>query len=144
VDGTNVIYEWIPAEYMTAAATLTPSVNPPANKVYTLHVRSNKGCGSADDDVLVKVFEKLFIPNAFTPNGDGINDTWFIETLEAYPHAEVKVFNRYGQMVFDNNGVNKPWDGKFKGIPLSAGAYTYLIDLKNKSQIIKGVLFIIL
>jgi gliding motility-associated-like protein len=144
VDGTDVIYEWIPAEYMAAAGTLTPSVNPPANKVYTLHVRSNKGCGTADDDVLVKVFEKLFIPNAFTPNGDGINDTWFIETLEAFPQAEVKIFNRYGQMVFDNNGVNKPWDGKFKGMPLSAGAYTYLIDLKNKSQIIKGVLFIIL
>ncbi len=143
-DGTDVTYTWIPPEFITAAGTLTPSVNPPANKKYVLQVTSNKGCGIATDTVLVKVFEKLFIPNAFTPNNDGINDTWFIETLEAYPHAGVKVFNRYGQMVFDNNGVNKPWDGMFKGVLLSPGAYVYLIDLKNNSQIIKGVVFIIL
>ncbi len=142
--GTNVTYAWTPAEYITASATLTPTVKPPANEIYTLHVISNKGCGTAIDSVVVKVFKKLFIPNAFTPNNDGINDTWFIETLEAYPNAGVKIFNRYGQIVFDNHGINKPWDGKFKGVLLSSGAYAYIIDLKNNSQLIKGVVFIIL
>lgn len=142
--GTDVIYKWSPVEFIAAPGTLTPSVNPPANKIYSLRVISNKGCGTATDDVLVKVFKKLFVPNAFTPNNDGINDTWFIETLEAYPHADVKVFNRYGQIVFDNYGVNKPWDGKFRGVLLSPGAYAYTIDLKNNSQLIKGVVFIIL
>ena len=142
--GTDVTYAWTPTEYMTAPGTLTPSVKPPINEIYTLHVISNKGCGTATDNVLVKVFKKLFIPNAFTPNNDGINDTWFIETLEAYPNADVKVFNRFGQMVFDNHGVNKPWDGTFKGILLSSGAYAYIIDLKNNSQLIRGVVFIIL
>jgi gliding motility-associated-like protein len=141
--GTDVTYTWTPPEYITAPETLTPSVQPPVNKIYTLHVISNKGCGTATDDVLVKVFKKLFIPNAFTPNNDGINDTWFIETLEAYPHADVRVFSRYGQMVFDNHGINTHWDGTFKGAQLSAGAYAYIIDLKNNSQLIKGVVFII-
>jgi gliding motility-associated-like protein len=94
--------------------------------------------------VLVKVFKQLFVPNAFTPNSDGINDTWFIETLEAYPGAEVKVYNRYGQLVFDNHGTNKRWDGKFQGMPLAPDAYAYTIDLKNNTQLIKGVVFIIL
>ena len=94
--------------------------------------------------MLVKVFKKLFVPNAFTPNNDGVNDTWFIETLDAYPHADVKVFNRYGQMVFNNYGANKPWDGTFRGVLLSPGAYAYTIDLKNNSQLIKGIVFIIL
>lgn len=142
--GTDIAYEWTPAEFMTAPGILAPSVNPPESEVYTLRVTSGKGCGTATDTVLVKVFKKIFIPNAFTPNNDGINDTWFIETLEAYPHAEVKVFNRYGQMVFDNNGFNKPWDGIFKGVLLSPGAYVYIVDLKNNSPIIKGVVFIIL
>ena len=142
--GTNITYAWTPTDYMTASTTLTPSVMPPANKIYTLNVTSNKGCGTATDNVLVKVFKKLFIPNAFTPNNDGINDTWHIETLEAYPAADVKVYNRYGQLVFDNHGINKSWDGKFKGTQLPPGAYVYTIDLKNNSQIIKGVVFIIL
>ena len=142
--GTDITYSWTPPEYITAPGTLTPSVSPPANKIYTLHVISNKGCTTATDNVLVKVFKNLFIPNAFTPNNDGINDTWHIETLEAYPHADVKVFNRYGQIVFDNHGITKSWDGKFKGELLSTGAYPYIIDLKNNSQLIRGVVFIIL
>ncbi len=142
--GTDVTYSWMPDEYIASGETLNPVVNPPANKIYTLDVLSNKGCKTATDSVLVKVFKKLFIPNAFTPNFDGINDTWFIETLEAYPGAEVKVFNRYGQIVFDNHGINKPWDGKFKGVLLPADAYVYIIDLKNNTQLIKGVVFIIL
>ena len=93
---------------------------------------------------MVKVFKQLFIPNAFTPNGDGINDTWHIETLQAYPNADVKVFNRYGEMVFDNHGFNKLWDGKYKGRIVSPGAYVYIIDLKNNSPVLKGVVFIIL
>src|SRR4029077_4666146 len=143
VDGTDITYLWTPPEFMTAPETLTPSVNPPANKLYALQVTSNKGCKTATDTVLVKVFKKLFIPNAFTPNNDGKNDTWVIETLDAYPHADVKVFNRYGQMVFYNHGVNKSWDGTYKGMLLSPGAYAYIIDLKNKQELIKGVVFII-
>jgi gliding motility-associated-like protein len=143
-DGTDINYIWAPTDFLTGPATLTPTVSPPVNQIYTLQVTSNKGCGTAMDDVLVKVYKKLFVPNAFTPNNDGINDTWHIETLEAYPDAEVKVFSRFGQLVFDNHGINKAWDGKFKGTLLTPGAYAYTIDLKNNSAIIKGVVFIIL
>lgn len=142
--GTAITYMWMPPDNMTAPTTLTPSVNPSADKIYSLIVTSTKGCGTVTDDVLVKVYKQLYIPNAFTPNGDGINDTWNIETLQAYPGAEVRVFNRYGEKVFDNNGINKLWDGKYKGVLLSAGAYVYTIDLKNNLAVIKGVVFIIL
>ena len=67
-----------------------------------------------------------------------------IETLQAYPNADVKVFNRYGEMVFDNYGSNQSWDGNFKGRLVSPGAYVYIIDLKNNSPVLKGVVFIIL
>jgi gliding motility-associated-like protein len=109
-----------------------------------LNVFSGKGCETARDSVLVKVYQQLYVPNAFSPNGDGINDTWFIETLKAYPGAEVKVFNRLGQKIFDNNGQNISWDGKFKGELQNAGIYVYLIDLKNNGPVIKGKVLLIL
>ena len=112
--------------------------------MYALNVFSNKGCKTAVDSVFVKVYQQLYIPNAFTPNGDGINDTWYIETLKAYPGAEVKVYNRYGQIVFDNNGKNISWDGKLKGEPQQPGAYAYLVDLKNGTPVIKGIVYLIL
>lgn len=142
--GSNITYNWTPTNYMNSPDTLTPLVNPPENTIYTLQVKSNVGCGTSSDDVLVKVFEKLFVPNAFTPNNDGINDTWVIETLQAYPGAEVKVYNRYGQIVFDNHGSNISWDGRFKGLLVSPAAYVYIIDLKNKTQLIKGVVNVLL
>jgi gliding motility-associated-like protein len=142
--GTDVNYIWTPNTNITGAETLTPLVNPSVNQVYAFNVISNKGCGTATDSVLVKVYQQLYIPNAFTPNGDGVNDSWFIETLQAYPGAEVKVYNRYGQIVFDNHGKNIWWDGKFKGVQLTSGAYVYIIDLKNNTPVIKGVVYVLL
>ena len=144
VGGTSVTYTWTPNVNITGVTTLNPIANPSVNQMYALNVFSNKGCGTATDSVLVKVYQQLYIPNAFTPNGDGTNDTWFIETLQAYPGSEVKVFNRYGETVFDNHGKNISWDGKFKGVQLTSGAYVYIIDLKNNIPIIKGVVYILL
>lgn len=140
--GSNITYTWLPSDNITGASTLTPTVSPPADKVYTLQVTSQT-CGTASDNVRVKVYKELFIPNAFTPNNDGINDTWHIETLDAFPTAEIKIFNRYGEIVFDNHGVNTSWDGKYKNVLLPSGAYVYTIDLKNNSPLLKGVVFII-
>lgn len=141
--GTDVSYLWTPDVSITGATSLMPEVSPASNQLYTLNVHSNKGCGTATANVLVKVYQQLFVPDAFTPNGDGINDTWVIETLEAYPGAEVKVFNRFGQKVFDNNGKNIWWDGRFKGEQLAADAYVYLIDLKNNTPVRKGIVYLI-
>jgi gliding motility-associated-like protein len=143
-EGTDVNYLWAPEINITGNTTLSPVVNPLATQMYVLNVFSNKGCKTATDSVLVKVYPELYVPNAFTPNGDGKNDTWVIETLKAFPGAEVKVFNRYGQKVFDNNGQTISWDGMFKGQPQAAGAYVYLIDLKNNGPAVKGVVYLVL
>jgi gliding motility-associated-like protein len=142
--GTDVNYSWTPTTNMTGSNSLSPVVNPLANQTYVLYVFSDKGCKTAIDSVLVKVYEQLFVPNAFTPNGDGKNDVWFIETLKAFPGAEVQVFNRFGQKVFDNHGQNISWDGTFEGQRQMAGAYVYLINLNNNQPIIKGVLYLLL
>ncbi|MEP6582768.1 MAG: gliding motility-associated C-terminal domain-containing protein [Ginsengibacter sp.] len=142
VSGVSIL--WKPNLNIATATDLTPLVNPPVSTTYTLTLSSNYGCGTSQDSVFVKVFSKLFIPNAFSPNGDGINDTWRIEPLEAYPMAVLKIFNRYGQMIFTNNGLPKQWDGKYKGTLQPVGVYAYTINLRNGSPIIKGVVNLLL
>ena len=83
------------------------------------------------------------MPTAFSPNGDGINDSWRIEALITYPEALVSVYNRYGQLVFKSTGYNKPWDGTRNGKPLPVDTYYYIIDLKNNIPTIQGSVFII-
>jgi len=85
----------------------------------------------------------VVIPNTFTPNGDGINDTWNIKSLDTYPNCSVVVFNRWGQNVYQSKGYGVPWDGTFNGSKLPAGTYYYVINLKNDSKLLSGFVAII-
>lgn len=74
----------------------------------------------------------LRIPNAFSPNNDGKNETWVIDGLNKYPDVKVRVFNRWGNSMFtDQDGVYEPWDGRTNGADLASGTYYYVIDLKG-------------
>jgi gliding motility-associated-like protein len=76
------------------------------------------------------VDEEFKIYDGFSPNGDKKNDTWIIKNIQQYPLAKVKVFNRWGNEVFESEtGYPKPWDGTFNGDPVPLGAYYYIIDL---------------
>jgi gliding motility-associated-like protein len=125
--GSDVTYTWTPG----GATILNPIVTPDTDTTYTLTVSSMDGCGSASDKVFIRVFKKIIIPNAFSPNNDGINDTWRIQKLDTYPEAEVSVFNRYGQLVFKSRGYSNEWRGDYDGKPLPVGTYYYVIDLKT-------------
>ena len=80
----------------------------------------------------------LFIPTLFTPNGDGIHDTWIIDGLDLYPDILVLVFNRWGQLLFESKGYSDPWDGTHNGNELPIGAYYYVIDLNNDTDPLNG------
>ena len=73
------------------------------------------------------------IPNAFSPNNDGINDVWMISGLQGGNAIRIAVYNRWGQAVFTNTGYSKPWDGTYKGKPLPVDTYYYVIIADNKS-----------
>ncbi|MFA6126245.1 MAG: gliding motility-associated C-terminal domain-containing protein [Bacteroidales bacterium] len=85
-------------------------------------------------------FPPFQIPNAFTPNGDGINEKWEIAALNDFPDCEVKVFNRAGQMVwFSDTGYTVPWEGTDKsGAMLPVGSYYYLVWLQSDLKPLKG------
>jgi gliding motility-associated-like protein len=86
----------------------------------------------------------LVIPNAFSPNGDGINDEWVIEGMELYPNAEIRIFDRWGSRVFyTENGADERWDGFFYGRELPIDSYHYIIDLNNDEPPVTGNITIV-
>jgi gliding motility-associated-like protein len=88
-------------------------------------------CGETSDDMSIRVFKKLMIPTAFTPNADGINDLWRIDKLVTYPESELIIYTRNGQQVFRTVGDARQWNGQLNGKALPPGVYYYVIDLKN-------------
>jgi gliding motility-associated-like protein len=76
--------------------------------------------------------------NTFTPNGDGINDTWAIKHIEYYPNCTVDIFNRWGARIFSSIGYGQQWDGQSSGNPVPTGTYYYVINLKDKSPVKSG------
>jgi len=76
------------------------------------------------------------VNRGLTPNGDGINDVWFIENIENYPQAQVRVYNRWGVEVYAaTQGYNNDWRGTYKNDILPAGSYYYIIDLEADNKI---------
>ncbi len=142
ISGNIVSYSWTPSTGLDNASIKSPVANPAQTTIYQLHVVSESGC-EATAAIEVEVIRSLIIPNAFTPNGDGINDLWNISYLNNYATSTVDVFNRYGQLVFHSLGYSKPWNGTRNGNPLPTGVYFYIIDLKNGSKKISGELALI-
>ena len=109
--------------------------------VYKLTVTESGKC-PATDFVLIKVLQRvkpIFIPNVFSPNSDGVNDTWVIRQLAAYPEATVNVFTRYGQNIFSSpHGYKTPWDGTYNGNQLPVGTYYFVIDTKRITKVLTG------
>ncbi|HZY38475.1 MAG TPA: gliding motility-associated C-terminal domain-containing protein [Mucilaginibacter sp.] len=87
--------------------------------------------------------QSLVVPNAFTPNGDGVNDTWNIQYLNLYGNCSVNVFTRWGQNVYSSLGYGAPWDGTYKGAVLPSGTYYYVINFKNGLSPLSGYVAII-
>jgi gliding motility-associated-like protein len=75
----------------------------------------------------------LIIPNAFSPNGDGINDKWEIAGLRSIPDCRVEIFDRWGQSIYNSKGYATPWDGSWKGKPIPVATYYYIIKTVTRN-----------
>ncbi len=136
--GTNLLFVWMPFVFISNPALLQPTVSPVSDITYTITATSTNGCGVATDNVFVRVFKAIVVPNTFSPNGDGINDLWNIIALDTYPEAVLSVFDRYGRLVYTAMGDTPPWNGAINAKPLPVGTYYYLIELKNGLDPLKG------
>lgn len=134
---------WTPSIYLDKPNTQNPICKPDANTTYILYSLNTQTFCSAADTVKVFLLSDLDIPNTFTPNGDGINDTWDIRFLEQYKKAQVEIYNTAGQIIFKSYGYKSGWDGKRNGGKLPDGTYYYVIDLGDGSKKLTGYITIL-
>lgn len=135
--GSISTYLWSPTQYMSNAHSSSPTITPAANITYQVIVSTAEGC-SDTAKMNVVVLQAPIIPTAFSPNGDGINDVWNIQSLSTYPDCTVEVFSRYGDKVFESFGYKRPWDGTRSGKALPVGTYYYIINPKNGRPLYSG------
>lgn len=137
-------YQWYPAEYLSNTNIANPTTNFPDTGYYSYVVRitSAEGCEGYDTmNILVVKEPSILMPNAFSPNGDGLNDE-FKPKIVGYPFIDyLRVYNRYGEQVFVSYTHNIGWDGTYKGKPADMGVYFYILSVRTlagESYIQKG------
>jgi len=131
-------------QYLWQDGSTTPTYKVTLGGTYWVRVTDENGCVASDTITVKREYCSLLkIPNTFTPNGDGINDTWDIYALQFFPGCTVSVYTRWGKLVFFSNGYPKPWDGTYNNAKLPVGTYYYVIDLKNNAPQVSGYVTII-
>lgn len=136
---TAAVFSWSPAAAVSDSTSLSPFVSPVATTVYTLSATEN-GC-TLKDAVSVIITDKLVFPTSFSPNNDGVNDTWEVVGIEEYPNCLVKIYSRWGQEVYSSTGYSKKkaWTGSASDGTVSDGVYYYSVELRdNQKQVFKG------
>ncbi len=148
------IYDWTPTAGMNNPSISNPTIivrNPPdgSGKVQYIFTASTvEGC-SASDTLIVRIFKtspSIFIPNAFTPNKDGKNEV-FKPILAGMKRLDFfRIYNRYGELVYETNVPGQGWDGNYKGDKQAGNAFVYecqAVDYMNIVKKLKGTVILI-
>ncbi|UHG92685.1 gliding motility-associated C-terminal domain-containing protein [Spirosoma oryzicola] len=130
-------FQWVSSTYLDNDHAANPTITNILDDItYTIAIQNSSGC-EAKDTIHVTVFERVWVPDAFTPNGDGMNDVLRLPGIEAFPDAVVTIFNRWGEVVYlSKNGYKQPFDGTSNGNALPTGVYPYTLrPIPNKPSI---------
>jgi gliding motility-associated-like protein len=128
-------YTWTPPDGLNCTNCAIPLAKPKFTTTYHVQVTDSNTC-SSEADVLVEVVcreENYFVPNTFSPNGDGMNDVFYPRGRGMASVQSMKIYNRWGQLVFDKrnfpaNDPTKGWNGKMGGQPVPPDVYVYMIE----------------
>jgi gliding motility-associated-like protein len=140
----DLVIKWSPTTGLNSANVARPIASPSTTTQYILQATAlSSGCTNYDT-ILITVKTKILIPTGFTPNEDGINEVWVLDGIEAYPDAEVKIFNRWGSEIFaTNNYANNPFTGKKDNADLPLGTYYYVIKTGDTIPTLTGYVTIV-
>lgn len=131
-----VSYSWLPVTALSCTDCAQPFANPKFNTLYTVTSTDSNGCrniGRVQVIVLCKG-ANVFVPNTFSPNGDGSNDVFYVRGKGLSRVKSLRIFNRWGEVVFERmnfnvNDASAGWDGSYKGKKLSPDTYIYQADI---------------
>ncbi|NTS41992.1 gliding motility-associated C-terminal domain-containing protein [Flavisolibacter sp. BT320] len=129
-------YQWSHPQTLSCANCPYPTAKPKAETIYGVTVKNNGGC-AARDEITVRVIcnnGNLFIPNTFSPNGDGANEQFYPRGTGISRIKSMTIFNRWGEVVFSKEDYNANdaaagWDGRFKGRQLASDVYVYVCEV---------------
>jgi gliding motility-associated-like protein len=135
------VFTWYTDVALTSVYGTGSSITPGSTvgtSVYYVNETLN-GCVGPASTVTITIQDcDIIVPTAFTPNGDGVHDTWQIVDLDiVYPNNVVTVYNRWGNLIYQSekgNYAGKPWDGTFEGSALPVASYYYVIDFNDEEK----------
>jgi gliding motility-associated-like protein len=130
--GIGSLIQWQPLKGLSDPFILNPIAKPNETTLYTLTIQ-DKDC-SAQDEVMVSVdCGVVYIPNSFSPNGDGNNDVFYVIGNNVVEY-ELLIFNRWGEIIFESNSITQGWNGNYLNQAEPAGVYVYKIKAINPEQ----------
>lgn len=122
------LYSWQPVSTISNPNVINPIATPTEPTTYYVYGLGENQCRSVDSvRVNIDYRDNLFVPSAFSPNGDGKNDVFRVANITFQKLQEFRVFNRWGQEIYSTTDPEKGWDGSWKGVPQDMGSYQYLI-----------------
>ena len=130
-------YLWTGLGEITDDTLANPTIFPGPEGTYIYELMGSQGECTVNETITIIVTPNIIPTDIITPNADGRNDTWHIQSLDdRFESAEIKVFDRWGQIVFNSIGYGpeREWDGTNNGKKLPMGAYYYVIDLNINGQ----------
>lgn len=136
-NNAKVVWQWAPTDQLSCADCPNPTASPFTTTKYLVTIKNEADCDASDEiTIIVNKVRPIYIPNAFSPNEDGVNDRF---TIFGGAAAEVittlRVFDRWGNLLFEGtnlplNQENVGWNGLFKGKPMGTGVYTYMAEVR--------------
>ncbi len=140
----GISFMWSPSSSLNNPTLAAPTASPLESTIYIVAVTDSNGCVATDTISVDVTCITLTIPGGFSPNGDGYNDVFVISKIEDYPDNMLRIFNRWGNMVYEMHDYDNSWNGTsnvsmlMNGNPLPDGTYYYVLDLGNGNEILTG------
>lgn len=131
VPSTDGTLQWSPPIWLDCDTCANTWAQPEQSTLYTVTLTAGNGC-TATDQVYIILNGSLFVPNTFTPNGDGLNDefgAWGTEIAE----LRLMVFNRWGELIFESDNIDRRWDGTYKGVLSPIDTYVWKVQATELS-----------
>ncbi len=128
INDIAITWNWSPANNLSCTACENPIANPTKNTAYFVKARAKNGCEDTAQTTIIVHQQDVYIPAAFSPNNDGINDelTVFVNNPLSF---RLTVFSRWNELVFESNNVNYKWNGTYKNQEEPVDEYFYVLDV---------------
>jgi gliding motility-associated-like protein len=134
ITDTTLTITWSPATGLSNVNSFNPTASPTVTTTYTVTITDTSGCPKSATITIYVISMKCtlddaFVPNTFTPNGDGKNDILYVRSISVAT-LYFAVYDRWGELVFETDDINKGWDGIYKGKPANADVFAWYLTAK--------------